>query len=467
MTDYETWTVDRYERSVGRLFRLRKWYVLFIVGGMLLGYVLLLHHIVPQRPAGRVLQYFTVVWLLPAPALIVAAFVYLVWLQPELFALELPKAGRDVRDPTVVWMVTSRGTEPRTVAHTVDSVLYWTRRHPELCYSSLVWVQIEAPGYLQHREQFDRLRAKGVEIHVTPTAYSTKHGTVRKGRALQYATELRRRRFADLKDVWVYHQDEETAVSEDAVVGIDQFLVRHSQETAVGVQLIIYDQYFSERPSQVAEFSRTDYDVRKLFTMTRESNVMGGFHGSAFIVRADVEDRAEWDEGKGVLTEDLIFELRMRRLHGVRFYIVPGFAHEQAPFNIRDQFKQRRRWVQGINQTYWNYPFGVARRAVLSYSMFAWYTASICVPMMFLGFLVGFGSLVATFGLLAGFIWAMMITHFHRGYVLHKEYLPPNICKTKLVLAGILGSMVDGASPWYALFSRRREEFEVIQKDRF
>src|SRR5262249_38558796 len=236
---------------------------------------------------------------------------------------------------------------------------------PEVGYRAEVWATIEEYGYRPNRDRFDALANEGVHILVVPLGYVPPHGTTRKGRALQYAVEQRRRVKRALDQVWVYHQDDETAVGEDTVLGIDEFVRIHGHERALGLGIILYPQDADFRPSQIQEFGRTKDDLRTVYTITSPRNKMSGFHGSHYLARADVEDSTGWDVGPNMLSEDLIFENAVRRQHGHIFHILKGFAYEKAAFSIRDQLRQRRRWVQGFARAIRREQFSWGRRAVM------------------------------------------------------------------------------------------------------
>ncbi len=410
------------------------------------------------------LQYLTISWILPIPLMIVAAYAYLGWFRPERLLLSgLPPA--ESKSSVVNFLVTTTGANHETACYTLESTLYWTARHPETCFDSAIWLLIEESGYLANRERFDVFKERGVRIVVTPADYRTPRGTTRKGRALQYAVERRHEAFPDLSKVWVYHQDEETAIGEDTVLGIDEFVRGHQHDQALGVGLILYDQHFSWRPSQLAELARTDTDLRLMFSVVRVNNPFGGFHGSHWIMRADAEEDVGWDVGPGVLTEDLIFELRTRLMKGGICHVLKGVVHEMAPLVVRDQLRQRRRWVQGIESTYVHYKFRAVRRAVLTYSMFAWYCAVFAIPSMVLALTIGFGPIISFERFLTGFIWVSLVAHFYRGWVLHRPYVAASRQPLRILAMGIFGSYTDGIAPWYASLTKRPAHFEVIRKD--
>ena len=469
MRTYRDYTLERYHRSIGRLARL-KWQYAGWMAALTATAVLLFSHVrTPSSLLAAHLQWLTLVWLLPVPLLVWVSVVYFVWFRVERFALTPPDCLPPAPEgrPTVIFQVTSTGVNVETVLNTIGSVLYWTRQHPELPYRTVSCALIEEPGYLANQTRFDRLRADGVELVIVPAHFRTPRGTTRKGRALQYAVAHRRTMGVPLDEVWVYHQDDETAVGEDTVLGIGEFVSVHAKEKALGLGIILYPQDADYRPSQIQEFGRSKDDLRTIYTITSPRNKMSGFHGSHFIVRGDVEDETGWDVGPNMLSEDLIFENAVRRQHGPIFHILKGFAYEKAAFTIRDQLRQRRRWVQGFSRAVRRERFSAGRRVVMAYSMGVWMGAVVSLLAIVTSWTFGFTPLVPYAGGLAGFVWVTMIAGYHEGYTLHREYVPRrSVNFARIVANGVAGALADALAPWYGLFTRRKLHFEVIQKDR-
>jgi egghead protein (zeste-white 4 protein) len=465
---YTRYTVARYNRSLRRLIDLKRWYAAVTVILTAVGALLLTGVRVPATTIGRAVQWLTVSWLLPVPLLILATGLFFAWFRYDRFALRPRRALPGAAKPLVIFQITTTGTNVETVLNTARSVLYWTRRTEGLGYRPEVWMVVEGWGYEPNRERLDVLRAEGVQYVVTPTDYRTPKGTTRKGRALQFATERRRELGLDGPDVWVYHQDDETAVGEDRLWGIDEFVREHRDEPSVGCGIILYPQGAEDfRPSQIQEFSRTKDDIRTIYTITSRHNMFSGFHGSHYLARADVEGSTGWDVGPDMNSEDLIFETRVRMEQGPIFHPLKGFAYEQAAFSLRDQLKQRRRWFQGWWRAVLHQPFSIPRRIIMTYGMLVWMGAIFSVGAMVLSWIFGYSAIFVYTGALTGYVWSAMILGYHQGYVLHREYLGPRrVPLARIVANGIVGAFADSLAPWYGTFTRRPRTFQVISKDR-
>jgi hypothetical protein len=423
---------------------------------------------VPTSPLGAALSYLTVAWLLPIPLLIFATLVYFGWFRVDRFALRPVTSRRPGPRPKVIFQITSTGMSVETVLNTARSALYWTARHPEVGFDAEVCLVVEGWGYAPNRARLDVLGREGVRMVVVPAEYQTQKGTTRKGRALQFATERRRELGLDLTNVWIYHQDDETAIGEDTVLGVDEFVAEHADGPAVGAGIILYSQGAEDyRPSQIQEFSRTKDDLRTIYTITSRQNMFSGFHGSHYLARGDLEDTVAWDVGPDMNSEDLIFETRVRAECGPVFHLLKGFAHEQAAFTLRDQLRQRRRWFQGWWRAVLHQPFPLYRRIVMSYGMVVWMAALFSIAAMVSGWIFGFSSILPYTGCLTGFVWAVMVVGYYQGYVLHTPYLPPRrVSLLRIVGNAIVGAWADAFAPWYGTFTPRPQTFQVIAKDR-
>ncbi|MCI4325268.1 MAG: glycosyltransferase family 2 protein [Thermoplasmata archaeon] len=366
--------------------------------------------------------------------------------------------------PTVIFQVTAIGTSPRALATTVRSVLYWVRNTPKLRFRYLVWLLIEPDGYATDPDLYEGLRTEGVTVTVIPRAYRTKLGTSGKARALQFASEERIRLRLSDPLIWVYHQDEETCVGQDTLEGISDFVARGDR--LVGTGVILYPLDWAGSPSHVQELTRSYDDFRVLDSMTAAGNPTSGFHGSHFLTRADVEDSIGWDARGYVPGEDLLFEIRVRREFGSVFGLLKGFAYEKGAFSMRDQLRQRRRWVHGVlHALRRSDEVPLRRKATLAYSALSWFSALPSVAVLVASVAFHYGPLLIVTGVFTGFIWTSMVFAYVEGYRLHRRYLYHPASWPRLALHGVLGALVDVLAPWYALVTRPSKG-DFIPKDR-
>jgi len=299
---------------------------------------------------------------------------------------------------------------------------------------------------------------------VVPREYSTPLGTSGKARALQFAVEQRQALGISDTSAWVYHQDEETCVGQDTLLGISDFI--QDGRGLVGAGIILYPLDWLGSPSHIQELTRSYDDFRVLDSMTMPDNPTMGFHGSHILVRADVEDSVGWDSVGYAPAEDLTFEIRVRARYGPVFGVLKGFAYEKGAFSLRDQVRQRRRWVHGVMWALRRSPeLNARRRATLLYSLFTWFSALPSVIVLLASVAFHYGPLLEVTGIFTGFIWVSMVTGYLEGFRLHSEYVQRTISLSRFVLHGMVGALVDVVAPWYAL-ATRPSLGDFIPKDR-
>jgi beta-1,4-mannosyltransferase len=355
--------------------------------------------------------------------------------------------------PTVIFQITAIGKNARALDASARSVLHWVRHTPSLAIRHRLWLVIEPEGYASAPAVYESLRASGAEIWIVPRDYTTPLGTRGKARALQFAVERRQELRLSNSSTWVYHQDEETCVGQDTLLGISDFI--RDRRGLVGAGIILYPIDWAGSPSHIQELTRSYDDFRVLDSMTMPGNPTLGFHGSHILVRADVEDSVGWDSQGYAPAEDLSFEIRVRARYGSVFGVLKGFAYEKGAFSLRDQLRQRRRWVHGVMFALTRSPeLGARRRVTLLYSLFAWFSALPSVFILVASIEWHYGPLLIYTGVFTGFIWVSMVTGYLEGFRLHSEYVHRAVSIPRFVLHGMVGALVDVCAPWYALVTR-------------
>jgi len=358
-----------------------------------------------------------------------------------------------MKRPTVIFQVTAIGKNARALDATARSVLFWLRNTPRIGFRYLLWLVVEPEGYWSAPEVYDRLERAGARVMVVPPAYQTPLGTRGKARALQYACDERRRLGLSVPWVWVYHQDEETCVGEDTLAGISDFI--RSGEALVGAGIILYPIDWMGTPSHVQELTRSFDDLRVLDSMTLPGNPTAGFHGSHFLVRADVEDSVGWDSEGYAPTEDLMFEIRVRARYGSVFGVLRGFAYEKGAFSLRDQLRQRRRWMHGVLHAVLHcHELPLRRRLTVAYSGLSWFSALPSVVILVASIELRYGPLLDVTSLFTGFIWVSMILAYIEGFRLHSKYLERSVSLPRFFVNGVVGALIDVVAPWDALITR-------------
>jgi beta-1,4-mannosyltransferase len=369
-----------------------------------------------------------------------------------------------VRFPTVIFQITAIGKNTHALEASARSVLHWVRNTPRLGFRHRLWIVIEPSGYATDPGLYESLRSAGAEVMVVPRDYTTPLGTHGKARALQYAVERRGELGLSTPSTWIYHQDEETCVGEDTLLGISDFVRQDRQ--LVGVGIIIYPIDWLGSPSHVQELTRSYDDFRVLDSMTMPGNPTAGFHGSHILARADVEDSTGWDSIGYAPAEDLTFEIRVRARYGAVFGVLKGFAYEKGAFSVSDQLRQRRRWMHGVVfALVRSRELNARRRLSLLYSAVAWFSALPSVAVLLASVELHYGPLLIFTGVFTGFVWVSMATGYIEGYRLHARYVRRTVSSFRFLLHALVGALVDVAAPWYSLVTRPSLG-DFIPKDR-
>ena len=377
----------------------------------------------------------------------------------------------------VIFNITSQGNNILTLKNSIESVHFWYNRlsnSEKINYKYEIDVIIEPEPYQKNIVFYRSLSehfGANIKFVIVPKDYTTSNNTMYKARALNYAVEDRLLRGLNSDNVWVYHQDEETTVGEDTLLGISEFIKNTNSNVKYGAGFIIYCLDWSMRPSQVQEMSRTNDDYRVLLSLSTKTNPLVGFHGSHFLIRSKTEGEIGWNFIRKAIADDLIFENALRRKYPNSFRFLKGFAFEKAASNLKDQIKQRRRWALGLGDALMNNEVSKTKKSLMIYSGIAWFGSIASVGSLFLSLTPEFSGFYPASLAVLGYLWVQMINNYYDGYLFHKRYIPedrmPKKFKTiRLVANGVIGALVDAIAPWYVFKqSSRNNGFEVLNKD--
>src|SRR5215217_7208141 len=177
---------------------------------------------------------------------------------------------------------------------------------------------------------------------------------IKKGRALQYAVEHRRKLGLNSSKYWVFHMDDESYVTNQTILSLLRFIREGNAVASEGP--IFYPLRFESANflTAIAESVRpfTCYDC--VYQMTNPPPLH--MHGSNLLVRSDIEDSIGWNFGP-TLAEDQIFGYKIYEKYGPKSMgWHGGMLLEHPPLNIKDHFMQRRRWVLGSLQNMVRFP---------------------------------------------------------------------------------------------------------------
>ena len=249
-------------------------------------------------------------------------------------------------DPVIIFQITTRSaTRTPVVIRGVESIL-------ESC-QKVNYNSFEISVVTDDEKDVDTLSKHNCEVIVVEKQYST--NAIKKGRALQYAVECRRKCMKNSFKQWIFHMDDESCVTTQTVLSLLKF-IRSAGPAVVSEGPIFYPLKFENANpiTAIAESIRpfTCYDCVSQMTNPPPIHM----HGSNLLVRSDIEDVIGWDFGP-TLAEDQLFGYKVYEKYGPKSLgWHGGMLLEQPPLNIKDHFMQRRRWVLGSLQNISKFP---------------------------------------------------------------------------------------------------------------
>ncbi len=256
---------------------------------------------------------------------------------------------KDIRrihnDPKIIFQITTRSaTKTQVVRRGIQSVIDSAKKANYCDYKiSVVTDDLE-----------DVRTLKNVKCEVVAVEKSFTTNAIRKGRALQYAVEHRRRTGENTAKYWVFHMDDESYVTAQTLLALLKSIREGGHVAMEGP--IFYPLKFesANRLTAIAESVRpfACYDCVSQMTNPPPLHM----HGSNLLVRSDIEDTIEWKFGP-TLAEDQMFGYKIYERYGPdSMGWHGGILLEQPPLNIKDHFFQRRRWVLGTFQNLQKFP---------------------------------------------------------------------------------------------------------------
>jgi hypothetical protein len=255
------------------------------------------------------------------------------------------KHVRRSNDAAIIFQITTRSaTKTNVVARGIQSVIDSAHR--------IDYHNFKISVVTDDFDDIKTLKDTACEVVVVNPSFKT--DAIRKGRALQYAVEHRRRTGENTQKHWIFHMDDESYVTPQTILALLKSMENDRQVASEGP--IFYPLKFenASRITALAESIRpfACYDCVSQMTHPPPLHM----HGSNLLVRSDVEDGIEWKFGP-TLAEDQMFGYKVFEKFGPgSMGWHGGILLEQPPLNIRDHFFQRRRWVFGTLQNLTHFP---------------------------------------------------------------------------------------------------------------
>ncbi len=249
-------------------------------------------------------------------------------------------------DPKIVFQITTRSaTKTPVVKRGIDSIMSSSLK---VKYHNFIISVVT-----EDLDDIDTLRDEDKsEVIVVDKQFSTH--AVKKGRALQYAVEYRRRLARNTSEYWIFHMDEESYVTHQTILSLLKFIREGNAIASEGP--IFYPLKFESANflTAIAESGRPFTCYHCVSHMTNPPPMH--MHGSNLLVRSDIEDSIGWNFGP-TLAEDEIFGYKIYDKYGSKSLgWHGGILLEQPPLNIKDHFMQRRRWILGRLQNIDKFP---------------------------------------------------------------------------------------------------------------
>ena len=288
-----------------------------------------------------VLAVSTFFWLSYFPVAIISVFKFLknrrVFIEQNL--------DHVFSNPSIIFQITTRSaTNTSVVRRGIESII--SSAHDMKFHNYQILVVTDDPRDIW------TLKNEKCEVVVVAKNYHT--NAIKKGRALQYAVEHRRRTGKDSSKHWIFHMDEESYVMPQTVLALLKFIERGKGIASEGP--IFYPLKFesANRLTAIAESARpfACYDCVSQMTNPPPLHM----HGSNLLVRSDIEDAIGWNFGS-TLAEDQMFGYKVYEKYGsgsTGWH--GGILLEQPPLNLKDHFFQRRRWFLGTMQNLGKFP---------------------------------------------------------------------------------------------------------------
>lgn len=288
-------------------------------------------------------------------------------------------------------------------------------------------------------------------VIVVPKNYKPKNAKY-KARALHYAVEYRRKMNENKRNIWIFHLDDESKITEQTLKAISNHINRCGEPISEG--LIVYSNNFNKASviTRIADCLRPTCCYECKF-MTKYGLVTH-LHGSNLLVRSDVEDKIGFDFN--TIAEDSMFGIEAIK-KGYKIGWHYGVVVEQPVFNVKDLFKQRSRWFKGGLQNVLRCTSKI--KYILLLKLLSWFLG---LPSLITAFLCIFHPehipLVAKLFLLPG--TSMWILSYQIGITHNKGSKKDRLFA--LLLLPVVGLVETIPAFFFYIFSRKG--FSVVKK---
>ncbi len=249
-------------------------------------------------------------------------------------------------DPIIIFQITTRSaTKMKVVQRGIHSII---RSADNIDYQNYL-ISIVTDD----ERDIHTIKEQKCEVVVVNKTFTT--NAIKKGRALQYAVENRRKKNQNTSKFWIFHMDDESFVTDQTILSLLKY-IREGRGIAAEGPIFYPLKFEKANPiTAIAESIRPFSCYDCVSQMTNPPPIH--MHGSNLLVRSDVEDKIEWKFGP-TLAEDQLFGYKIYEKYGRNSLgWHGGVLLEQPPLGFKDHFMQRRRWIIGTLQNINNFPF--------------------------------------------------------------------------------------------------------------
>lgn len=240
-----------------------------------------------------IIDYIWVIWVFTSLSFVRIYFFAVIYVK-KLIAK--PKKT-EFATPRIIFQITTKGHIP-IVQEAINRIHSVCQEIKYVKYE--VWVVTDAS------EEFEHCRT----IPVRPD-YSC--NAMFKGRALQYAVEIRKKENRNTEDTYIFHLDDESLITKQTMYSVLTFLEDNPSPISEG--LIIYPVEENEKIklTNLLDTLRPFCCFECVDFMTKGNPAY--IHGSNLLVKSSFEEEVRWDAGK-TMAEDTLFAVTAKKKFG-------------------------------------------------------------------------------------------------------------------------------------------------------
>jgi hypothetical protein len=311
--------------------------------------------------------WFVVLWISAHALYSLCALYYLVVLLPAYFkgrkhyVTNSPPTINDIKKlmrsrrldkiPMFKFQITTKANETYVIKRGIRSILNLAKE-PIFQNRLRIDVVTESPLDKKILESEFKDCAIPINIYVVPPNYRTVNNTLRKGRALQYMIDIRKKE-AECERGYIVYFDSESVIAPIDFRRLVYNTIKYKKQITEGPIVYPINWFSAPLISRQMEATRpwNCYHCHKVMKNPPPQHL----HGSNLVVEENLALELGWDfgniDGSPFIAEDLIFGLKAYIKYGKRVFGWHGAELlEQPPLSVKDSVRQRIRWVTGVWQ---------------------------------------------------------------------------------------------------------------------